>query len=184
MASKSGKDRVRQAFYMGPTSGETRAPQGDTNVLETRFTNGSKVKHSLNDLKPEMRNVLSYFGLNKKFSDSMAKEGGISVDDAIEVIDEVWDSLKRGVWREPTERGPNIGLIIQAIFRAKNEKGTPEREAKLSKQLADAEQRLGAMNNPAIKAAYTAIMAERAQARAQEAATAAKTAGKVDLTTF
>lgn len=184
MASKAAKDRVRSAFYLSATNAETRSPTGDTVTLETRFANGTKLTHKLNDLSAGMRNTLAFFGLNKKFSDSMAREGGITVDDAIEVCEEVWDSLKRGVWREPTERGPNIGLIIQAIFRARNEKPSEARETKLSAQLADPTQRAGAMNNPAIKAAYAAIMAERAQARAKEAQADATKAGKVDLTQF
>lgn len=183
MASKSAKDRVRTAFYIGP-AGESRAPLAATTALETRFTNGDKLSMSLKDLPAGMANVLAYFGLNKKLSDSMAREGGISVDDAIETCEEVWDSLKRGVWREPTERGPNIGLIIQAIFRAKNEKPTEAREKELSTKLAQADYRLGAMKNPAIAAAYAAIQAERSAARAKEMAAESVKAGKVDLSSF
>lgn len=185
MASKSAKERVRAAAYIDGKGVESRAPTADTVALRTKFTNGTVLECKLAELPAPIRSVvLPFFGLNKKFSDAMAREGGISVDDAIETCEEVWDSLKRGVWREPTERGPNIGLIIAAIFRAKGEKPSPEREDKLSKQLADPAQRLGAMNNPAIKAAYAAITAERAQARAKEAAADATKAGKVDLTQF
>lgn len=183
MASKSAKDRVRAAFYVGP-AGESRSPVATTNTLETRFTGGEKLSMKLTELPPGMSNVLAFFGLNKKLSDSMAKEGGISVDDAIETCEEVWDSLKRGVWREPTERGPNIGLIIEAIFRAKNEKPSDAREKDLSTKLAAAEYRNGAMNNPAIKAAYETIKAERAAARAKAATADASKAGKVDLSQF
>ena len=170
MASKSQKERVRTAAYVDKDGKEERSPTANTVALVTKFTNGETIRMELSKLPVPMRSVvLPFFGLNKKLSDSMAREGGISVDDAIEVCEEVWDSLTRGVWREPTERGPNIGLIIQAIFRARNEKPTPEREKVLGEKLADKATREGTMENKAVKAAYATIVAERAAARAKEA---------------
>jgi hypothetical protein len=83
----------------------------------------------------------------------------------------------RRALRKPTAKEQKINRLIQAIFRLKDEKPTPEREAKLSMQFADPRQLRIAMNIPEIKAVHYAILAEEAQARAEDAAEAAKRAG-------
>lgn len=183
MASKPQKERVRSAAFISKTGEDSKSPSVDTIELQTRFANGVKHVAKLSELPGAIVTSLAWFGLNNKFGDAMARNGGISVDDAIETVDSVYDSLKRGVWREATERGPNIALIIAAIFRAKNEKPTPEREKVLSDKLQDDAFRKGAMENFAVAAAHATILAERQAERAKSARDAAK--GKTaDLSAF
>ncbi len=126
------------------------------------------VSIGLEGLDPAIVRRLALHGLSQKVGDSYS--GAESVNDAIEDAREVIETLVGGKWSERTAGEPRTSALAAALERVMAQSGQPqslEQCTEVVKNLSD-EQRKGLRNMPAIKAAMSAIKAEKDAAAAAE----------------
>ena len=173
-------------FYIAANGDESRSASADAQVLRFAFSDGTNLEVDPAKLPESIRRCAMFHGLAQKIGDSYAATK--SVEEAAENAMALYERLEAGEWvGERESAGPRISLVLLAIVRVKEQAGQPLDEAgiaeRAAKLKADKAFRDGAMANPAVKAAFAAIQAERAAERAAEAAKAAG-AAPVDTATL
>lgn len=123
-------------------------------------------------------------GLLQKIGDTAAGKSG---DEAAEAVMSITERIRAGDWNVVGDAGPRPTLVAEAVMKVATADGvTFDRDAVIAKYTGkDGEPaRKKALGNPAVKAAYEALRAEAAVARAAAMAEKAKGAtstGTADL---
>lgn len=130
------------------------------------FSNGKSLVAAIADIPQELRDRLALHGLGQKVGDSYA--GAESVEDAVESAGDVYEMLVGGKWTERTAGEPRTSALAEALARVMTEAGQPKsvEEATAAVKGMDDETRKNLRNQPSIKAAMSAIKAERDAAAA------------------
>ena len=125
-----------------------------------------------------IRRRLTTHGASQLLGDvySGSTKKGWDVARCIEAFDEKVEQLEAGQWAA-AGGGPNIGTVVEAVVAARAEVGLESDESAIRAKLLDADARKAALANPAIKAHYDRINAERAAQRAAASAEAAQADG-------
>lgn len=180
------KTPVAKRIYVHKDGEEGRHAAPNTVGMRFEFVGGKTLAIGLDDIHKDVRNACLWHGINQKVGDAFAGAKG-DADEAMDSATSIVERLKEGTWVATREgAGPSTGVLVEAIVRAKIAGGekeadfTDERKAAIAAKLkgdtpAETQAaRAGALANPAIKAAFDAIKAERAAAKATASAEAAK----------
>lgn len=168
--------KIADRVYVSP-SGESRNANPDSTALNFKFANGKTMSFAIAKFPVNVQKCFAWHGLSQKIGDSFASAKG-NIDEAIENVEALVEVLMAGTW---VEKGEGVGaapsLVLEAVIRALKAEGQvvdDARVAKAAETLKIKEKREGALKDPKIAAAYAAIRAERAVAKAKEAAVGAK----------
>lgn len=167
---------------------EFLAPEKDENanpvVLETR-------EISRDEIPDEIADCALGHGLSQKLGDNLAgiagkaakEEPPVKADDergfvdyALELFDDMWSDLEKGVWvaeGEGGKRGASVTILLEAIVAAFADAGKELDEdavANIAAGLKDEKTRNAAKESPDVAKHMARIAAERAAARAEKAA--------------
>lgn len=164
--------KAKKSYFLKDGT-EVRSATPEAVRLQFAFANGDKLDVDPTKLSDGVRYCAMLHGLAQKIGDSYA--GAKTPDEASEEAGSLYERLESGEWiAERESAGPRISLILAAIVKARADAGKPFTEAeqaeRAEKLKADKTYRESAMANPAVKAAYAAIQAERAAERAAKAA--------------
>lgn len=156
-----------------------------TGPLKFNFTDGNVVEFDLGRVSEKIRDRLAYHGAGQKIGDSFSSAKG-DVAEAIENASAIVEMLYGDEWSAERESaGPRPSLVADAVIAAKRAGGLPvDEEAIKAKYLGKdgAAHRKTALDNKQVKAEYERLKLEAQQARAKEAADAAKSAGGAPAT--
>lgn len=142
-----------------------------SNRVTFKFSNGKTLVADLSEIQrngTEIATRLALHGLGQKVGDSYA--GADTVDDAIESASDVLEMLVAGKWTERTAGEPRTSVLAEALSRVMTEAGHPKTVdecAAVIKEMDDAGRKT-LRDQPAIKAAMSAIKAERDEKAAAE----------------
>lgn len=182
------KSSICTREYFNGSDEKTRGARVDTESARMTFPAIKEtIDLKLSDFPANILNAATFHGLTAKIGDTFAGAKGdaqTAYDDAAALI----ERLVAGDWvKEGEKAGPRVSLLVDAIARALVKSGETvddERMESIAAKLkADKTMRDGVLENPVFKAEYEAIKAERAVARAKEAAKTAKGA-EADLGQF
>lgn len=174
MADK--KVSICKKVFIDGDGGESRSAKPGAVELQFQFTNGNTHSVKLHDHPDAILTCLGWFGISEKYGNSYAKSDG-SADVAEEKFLAMQEQLVGGVWVTESEAGDRPSMVCDAIcaaLEANGEKVDDERRTKVREMIKDKDTLAGAKKDPAVKAQLERIKAERAIARAKEAAKAAK----------
>lgn len=174
MADK--KVSICKKVYVGADGKETRSAQADAVELRFEFANGNTHSVKIPDHPANIGLCLTWFGISEKYGNSYAKSDG-SADTAEDKFLAMQEQLTGGVWVTESEAGDRPSMVCDAIIaalEANGEKVDDARRAAVREKIKDKDVLAGAKKDPAVKAQLERIKAERAVARAKEAAKAAK----------
>jgi hypothetical protein len=166
--------------YINADGTEVRSASENAKELRFTFADKSVLSVSMDKMPEAVRTCATWHGLAQKIGDSYA--GAKTVEEAVESAAALVERLEAGEWiGEREAAGPRISLILDSIVRVKANSGTPFTDAEIEQRRerlkTDKAYREAAMNTPLVKAAYAAILAEKAAERAKAAAEAAGAAG-------
>lgn len=132
----------------------------------------------LDELPEGVLRAAAAFGINTSVGNTF---GAISdPDDAIEAAEERWETLKSGRWSAERETGPRTSDLIEAVCRAREERGQPVADDfrdNLRAKFADPAYVKAVEGDPRIAVHVAAIRKERAEDRARKAQERAAAAG-------
>lgn len=166
--------KAKKIFLM-PDGSETSHASHDAVELSFRFNGGGVHSVKLSEFSEEIRTCLGWNGLSQKLGDVYA--GDDNAEDAEESFETALERLRAGEWVKAREGvGPSPTLIFEAIKAAKAEANMPYDEAATKEKYKTKEARDTVLKVPQIKAHYERLRAERAAARAAEAAKHAQAA--------
>lgn len=174
MADK--KVSICKKVYVGADGNETRSAQAEAVELQFQFTNGQTHTVKLSDHPENILTCLGWFGISEKYGNSYAKSDG-SADVAEEKFLAMQEQLTGGVWVTESEAGDRPSMVCDAVcaaLEANGEKVDDDRRASIREKIKDKDVLAGAKKDDAVKAQLERIKAERAVARAKDAAKAAK----------
>lgn len=135
----------------------------EAGTVTFKFSDGKELPISLDNIPAEMIRRLALHGIGQKVGDAYA---GSDVGDAHADASEVADMLQRGVWTERTAGEPRTSVLAEALARVAGQ--TVEAALEVIKGLDD-DQRKALRSHPQIKAAMSAIKAEKDAAAAEKA---------------
>lgn len=168
--------------YFNKDGEVTRGARPDTTGVRMKFGNGATLELDITKVGKSCQRALMWHGLTAKVGDKFA---GKDVEEAHDAAASMYEQLCEDIWvKEGEKAGPRIGVLVEAIVAAKEKAGQKTtNEAVAEKLKQNPELRKNALENPAIKAEYERIRAERAMAKADEAAKQAKE-GQKGLSAF
>lgn len=125
------------------------------------FSNGKTLVADVDKLDPVLVRRLALHGLGQKVGDSYA--GSETVDEAVENAGDVYEMLANGKWTERVAGEPRTSLLAEALQRVMAEGGTTKtlEDCIAAVKKLDDEGRKNLRGQPAVKAAMSAIKAER-----------------------
>lgn len=162
--------------YINAAGEESRSANKDVVILRFNFEDGVSVDFDIRATSDDIKLCAMAHGFNQKLRDSFAGKKG---EEARKELDTVMSNLLGGFWTKPSKSGDgsstNMTILVEAIVRGLQEEGQEvgaERVAAIKAKLAAMEDTKDLMKKPAIAKHYKAIVAERAVAKANEAAKA------------
>lgn len=190
---------VAKKVYVAQDGTETRSFKPDAARLEFRFIgdDGESVVNTATVIPSEypenVQTAAMWHGFAQKLGDAYAGAKKAKRD-PFEMFEEMNESLMEGTWvAEGESAGPRTTLVLEALvivaaqvkkvnLDKMSEEDLATWKAELAKTIQTKEQKAGALKDPRIDAEYKRLQAERAAARAKEAAeAAAKGAGENDF---
>lgn len=173
-ANDEKKRSASKSLYVDNAGETTRSPTVDTEIVRFVFDGfeSTPVDLTLADLSDEMRHMAICQGVNIKLQRSYntAKGNAAQMRDECEATR---DNLLNGVWTSEREGGLRIGDLADAIRATLTDEGETVDEtrfARIKETLKDETKRDKAKASPKVQAHLTRIQAEKATARANEAA--------------
>lgn len=162
--------------YINGAGEESRSANKDVVILRFNFEDGVSVDFDIRATSDDIKLCAMAHGFNQKLRDSFAGKKG---EEARKELETVSANLLGGFWTKPSKSGDgsstNMTILVEAIVRGLQEEGQEvgaERVAAIKAKLAAMEDTKDLMKKPAIAKHYKAIVAERAVAKANEAAKA------------
>ena len=174
MADK--KVSICKKTYIGADGEETRSAKEGATVLRFQFTNGNTHDVKLHVHPHSIVTCLGWFGISEKYGNSYAKSDG-SADVAEEKFLAMQEQLVGGVWVTESEAGDRPSMVCDAIcaaLEANGEKVDDARREKIREMIKEKDVLADVKKDDAVKAQLERIKAERAVARAKDAAKKAK----------
>lgn len=190
--AKAKRASICSKVYIDGEGDESRYPSPDTVACEMRFghveVDGVSVYGGagvllvdLSTVGDKCRVAAAWHGTTDKLANSYNKMK--DAPDAYQAASDMLERLVEDEWTRPGEgAGPSTNLLVEAIVRcleAEGEEVDATRKAKIRGKVQGKEARAATLANAVIKAAYEAIRAEQAAARA---ATAGVDAAKSEAT--
>ena len=170
--AKATRSKICDRQFVTP-SGVVKHAAPDVTELNMVFTSGDTLRVALGDLPESIVSAAAWHGISQKIGDAFASAKG-DAGAAFESASALLEVLASGDWVQKGESaGPAPTMILEAIIRgieATGEVVDDARRVGIVEKLKDKATRKGALENPAIAAHYETIRAERAQAKAADAA--------------
>jgi hypothetical protein len=175
-AAAESETKRGSVVYINAAGEESRSANKDVVILRFNFEDGVSVDFDIRATSDDIKLCAMAHGFNQKLRDSFAGKKG---EEARKELETVSANLLGGFWTKPSKSGDgsstNMTILVEAIVRGLQEEGQEvgaDRVAGIKSKLAAMEDTKELMKKPAIAKHYKAIVAERAVAKANEAAKA------------
>lgn len=184
---KATKAKQVTNYYVSSKGEKSSRPQADVVAVGKVFLESNTVvEKKLKDLPEDQQRQAMAFGIMQVGSNAYGAAG--SEDERIEMLEDRWETIFGGSWASDRQVGPRTSDIIEAFAQAKfDDSGTEVDDAWRTKikGMLEAETpeitAKGLLENPAIRAKYDAIKAQRALERSKKSADALGSSDKVAL---
>ena len=177
MSAKAKSERVSENKYLANDNSETSKPNGSTVAIRKTFSDGSKLVAKISDLPKEIKRACCMFGLNTKLNNAMAVPDAknMTASEKAQLVVDCWDNLVQGLWNEEGgERGPNVKILIDALYRHRKLTPSDEQTAIWRAKLIQGDVAKTMAKDAHIAVHIAAIKQELAAVRAKEARELAK----------
>jgi hypothetical protein len=169
--TENKKPRKTERAFIAADGSETKRPTGATVGFRIKeLSTNREVKRSFTDYPENIRTCAMGFGFVTNLGNTIGAKNADPED--LFARDEL---LMNGEWAEAGEGGPRISVLVQAMLRAAQSAGKTVNQEQVETFVKGLDEagRKSIKEDPPIKAAFDAILAENAAARAAESAKAA-----------